>query len=125
MPDIAAERRRIASAERRCALQEIGACLSRGKRRHGVPPSGGGALRKRSAPEGVLTRSQTPDVGLSNLVLPHHFGYSFDVSTIQDIEAAVSKLSREELAAFRQWFQNFDAEAWDKQLGQDIAAGRL
>ena len=45
--------------------------------------------------------------------------------SVEEIETAVSKLSREELSAFRQWFEHFDAEAWDKQLEQDIAAGRL
>ena len=47
------------------------------------------------------------------------------MSTVKDIEAAVSKLSLEDLSAFRSWFTEFDAEAWDKQLEQDVAAGRL
>jgi hypothetical protein len=44
---------------------------------------------------------------------------------IQEIETAVSRLSREELSAFRVWFQEFDAEAWDRQFEEDVAAGRL
>jgi hypothetical protein len=47
------------------------------------------------------------------------------MSTVQEIETAVSKLSREQLSAFRTWFQKFDAEAWDRQLEEDIDAGRL
>ena len=47
------------------------------------------------------------------------------MSTVQDIEAAVSKLSREELSAFRTWFAEFDAEAWDRQFDEDVRAGRL
>jgi hypothetical protein len=47
------------------------------------------------------------------------------MSTVSDIEAAVRKLSREDLSAFRTWFTDFDAEAWDRQLEQDVAAGRL
>jgi len=47
------------------------------------------------------------------------------VSSIKDIEIAVSKLSPEELSAFRNWFAEFDAEAWDQQLEADVAAGRL
>ena len=47
------------------------------------------------------------------------------MSTVKEIESAVSKLSREELSAFRSWFTQFDAKAWDQQLEQDIAAGRL
>ena len=45
--------------------------------------------------------------------------------SIQEIERAVSKLSRDELIAFRAWFQEFDAEDWDRQLEEDVAAGRL
>jgi hypothetical protein len=47
------------------------------------------------------------------------------MSTVQEIEAAVSKLSRRDLAAFRAWFIGFDADAWDKQFEEDVAAGRL
>jgi hypothetical protein len=45
------------------------------------------------------------------------------MSTVHEIEAAVSKLSREELSAFREWFSIFDAAAWDKQFAADVAAG--
>ena len=47
------------------------------------------------------------------------------MSTIQEIETAVRKLSREELSAFRSWFVEFDAAAWDRQFEEDVAAGRL
>jgi hypothetical protein len=47
------------------------------------------------------------------------------MSTVQEIEAAISQLSPEELAAFRQWFARFDNEPWDRQVEQDAAAGRL
>lgn len=47
------------------------------------------------------------------------------VSTVQEIEQAVSKLSRKELQAFRKWFAEFDGEMWDKQFEEDVAAGRL
>ena len=47
------------------------------------------------------------------------------MSTVNEIEAAVSKLPPKELAAFRNWFAEFDAAAWDRQFGQDVAAGRL
>jgi len=47
------------------------------------------------------------------------------MSTVKDIETAVSKLSPQELSAFRAWFAQFDAEAWDKQFQQDVEAGRL
>ena len=47
------------------------------------------------------------------------------MSSIQEIQSAVSKLSPEELAKFRDWFSEFDAEEWDRQFEQDVAAGRL
>lgn len=47
------------------------------------------------------------------------------MTVISEIEVAITKLSREDLSAFRDWFQAFDAEAWDKQFNEDVAAGRL
>ncbi len=37
----------------------------------------------------------------------------------------LSKLSRQELLAFRDWFSGFDAAAWDKQFEEDAAAGHF
>ncbi len=47
------------------------------------------------------------------------------MSTIQEIEQAVSRLRPEELARFRQWFDEFDAEEWDRQFEADVKAGKL
>lgn len=47
------------------------------------------------------------------------------MSTIEDLERAVRQLAPDELAAFRAWFAEFDAGAWDRELEQDVAAGRL
>ena len=47
------------------------------------------------------------------------------MGTVKEIESAVSKLSRNELQSFRSWFQEFDADAWDKQFEKDVHAGRL
>jgi hypothetical protein len=47
------------------------------------------------------------------------------MSTIQEIEDAVRQLSPRDLAAFRAWFAQLDAAAWDRQIEEDIAAGRL
>ena len=44
---------------------------------------------------------------------------------IYEIEQAVTHLSRKELARFRQWFEEFDAETWDKQIEADAASGKL
>lgn len=47
------------------------------------------------------------------------------MSTIDEIEKAVRRLSRTDLAAFREWFDRFDAEAWDRQFEKDALNGRL
>ncbi|MGZ8919431.1 MAG: hypothetical protein ACXW3L_00475 [Limisphaerales bacterium] len=47
------------------------------------------------------------------------------MSSVQDIEKAISQLSPEDLRLFRAWFHEFDVEAWDQQLEADVAAGRL
>ena len=47
------------------------------------------------------------------------------MSTIKEIERAVTGLSPDDLSRFRAWFAEFDAEAWDRQFEADVAAGRL
>jgi hypothetical protein len=47
------------------------------------------------------------------------------MSKVEELERAVSQLDREQLAAFRRWFLEFDAELWDRQFEQDAVAGRL
>jgi hypothetical protein len=45
--------------------------------------------------------------------------------TRHDIENAVAGLPPDELAKFWAWFVEFDADAWDQQIEEDIRAGRL
>jgi hypothetical protein len=47
------------------------------------------------------------------------------MSTVDDIKDALRQLPLEELAAFRDWFAEFDAVVWDRQFEEDVAAGRL
>jgi hypothetical protein len=47
------------------------------------------------------------------------------MNTVAEIQDAVRQLSPEELAKFRAWFAEFDAELWDRQIEEDAAAGRL
>ena len=47
------------------------------------------------------------------------------MSSVDDLERAVRQLSRKDLLEFRRWFIEFDQQAWDHQLEQDAAAGRL
>ena len=47
------------------------------------------------------------------------------MSTIAEIEDAVRRLSPDDLTAFREWFVQLDMEAWDRQIEEDVVAGRL
>ena len=47
------------------------------------------------------------------------------MSTVQELEEAVRRLSSEEKAAFRSWYAQYDADEWDRQFEADVAAGRL
>ena len=45
--------------------------------------------------------------------------------SVPEIKQAVSRLTAEELALFRQWFDAFDARVWDRQFEADAGSGRL
>ena len=47
------------------------------------------------------------------------------MSTVQEIEKAVKQLPPDELAAFRSWFLDFDADAWEQQFAADVKASKL
>ena len=47
------------------------------------------------------------------------------MTKLEILERDVQSLSREELAAFRDWFAEYDWAVWDKELESDVAAGRL
>ncbi len=45
--------------------------------------------------------------------------------SIEELQTAVAQLPAEELDRFSQWFEEFLAEQWDRQIEADILAGRL
>jgi hypothetical protein len=47
------------------------------------------------------------------------------MSTLQEIEATITKLSTTELVQFREWFEKYDAEMWDNQFERDVQSGKL
>ena len=47
------------------------------------------------------------------------------MSTVKDIEGAITKLSRNDLSELRTWFTEFDTDAWDRQIEADEQSGRL
>lgn len=46
------------------------------------------------------------------------------MSTVQEIEAAITRLSPEGFAHVRNWMLAQDNQLWDKQIAADSAAGR-
>ena len=44
---------------------------------------------------------------------------------LKEIKKAVSQLSPQDLRKFRDWFAEFDSEAWDQQFETDVATGKL
>jgi len=51
-----------------------------------------------------------------------HYAYPMNV---QELESKVAQLSKPELTVFTQWFEEFVADSWDKQIESDIANGKL
>ncbi len=47
------------------------------------------------------------------------------MSTIQEIEKAVTILTKEDINHFRKWFDEFDAQNWDIQIEQDAKSDGL
>ncbi len=51
--------------------------------------------------------------------------YYWDMSKVESLESEVAKLTPQELAAFRDWFAKYDADASDRQIKSDIKAGKF
>ena len=47
------------------------------------------------------------------------------MTTVEDIEKAVAKLTPKQLAKFRAWFDEFQAQSFDEQIERDAKAGKL
>jgi hypothetical protein len=47
------------------------------------------------------------------------------MTKIEALEREVESLSRDEMVEFRRWFAEFDADLWDRQLEEDVRAGKL
>jgi hypothetical protein len=47
------------------------------------------------------------------------------MSTVEEIEAAIEKLPRKDVARLTRWLIEYDAQIWDKQLEADAKSGRL
>jgi hypothetical protein len=47
------------------------------------------------------------------------------MSRVENLKGQVKSLTSEELKSFREWFAQFDAEAWDAQIEADAKNGKL
>ena len=47
------------------------------------------------------------------------------MTKLEKLEREIQELSREELANLRDWFRKYDAEAWDRQIEEDVRGGKL
>lgn len=47
------------------------------------------------------------------------------MSRVETLEGQIKALTAQELKAFREWFVEFDAEAWDRQFESDVQSGKL
>lgn len=47
------------------------------------------------------------------------------MTRIERLEQEVRELSRAELGAFREWFREYDSDEWDRQIEEELRAGKL
>ena len=47
------------------------------------------------------------------------------MSEVEQLENRIANLSADDLARFRSWFLEFDAQRWDRQIEADSNAGKL
>ena len=47
------------------------------------------------------------------------------MTKVENLEREVRDLSARELANFREWFAEFDAAEWDRQMEEDVGSGKL
>ena len=78
---------------------------------------------------GIEKMTSTPHdsigVELTNVAAGGNLIKEIITMSIQDIEQAIAKLDKRQLARFRKWFEEYDAKSWDEQFEQDVKAGKL
>jgi hypothetical protein len=45
--------------------------------------------------------------------------------SVKEIEMAIGRLSAQELTELMAWLEEYHAQVWDKQIEEDLEAGRL
>ncbi|MFM8332398.1 MAG: hypothetical protein ACKN9T_11975 [Candidatus Methylumidiphilus sp.] len=44
---------------------------------------------------------------------------------VEELKHEISQLPSEDMQRFTEWFEEFKADQWDKQIAEDILAGRF
>jgi len=47
------------------------------------------------------------------------------VISVKELEESVANLPPEQLKEFRSWYEEFDIDAWDRQIENDALTGKL
>lgn len=47
------------------------------------------------------------------------------MNTLNEIENAITQLSKKDIAILRKWFEKFDNDIWDQELENDVISGKL
>ncbi len=47
------------------------------------------------------------------------------MTRVEQLEHEIQKLNRADFENFRNWFRNYEADAWDRQIEEDLQAGKL
>lgn len=47
------------------------------------------------------------------------------MTRVEKLEQEVKKLNQPQLAAFRQWFHEYEATKWERQIERDVRSGKL
>ena len=47
------------------------------------------------------------------------------MTEVEELEARISNLPRQEVARLREWFLEFDQGLWDEQIAEDFKAGKF
>ncbi len=45
--------------------------------------------------------------------------------SVTEIQAAITELTSDDLADLMNWLEDYQAKLWDKQIDEDLQAGRL
>ena len=48
-----------------------------------------------------------------------------NMTTVQEIQNAITSLPKDKFQEFRAWFEEYEAKLWDKEFERDVIEGKL